>query len=58
MSICEAAETFGIPRSTLGNKLHGKSAQTVTVREKAQCFQRLLKIGKKNFGTYIFILFV
>ena len=34
MSIREAAETFGIPRSTLGDKLCGKSAPTLTVRGK------------------------
>ena len=34
MSIHEAAETFGIPQSTLGDKLHGKSASIVTVRGK------------------------
>ena len=34
MSIREAAETFGIPRSTLGDKLCGKSAPMVTVRGK------------------------
>ena len=34
MSIREAAETFGIPRSTLGDKLRGKSAPTVTIRGK------------------------
>ena len=32
MSIPEAAETFVIARSTLGNKLRGKSASTVIVR--------------------------
>ena len=34
MSIREAPETFGIPRSTLDNKLRGKSAPTVAVRGK------------------------
>ena len=34
MSIPEAAETIVIARLTLGNKLHGKSASTVTVRGK------------------------
>ena len=34
MSICEAAETFGIPRSTFGDKLRGKSTPTVTVKGK------------------------
>ena len=34
MSIREAAETFGIPGSTLGEKLRGKSAPTVTARGK------------------------
>ena len=34
MSIHEAAETFGIPQSVLGDKLCGKSAPTVTVRGK------------------------
>ena len=58
MSIREAAETFGIPRSTLGDNLRGKVHQRLQLGEKTQCFQRLLKIGKKNFGTYIFILFI
>ena len=34
MSIRVAAETFGIPRSTLGDKLREKSAPAVTVRGK------------------------
>ena len=34
MSIHEAAETFGIPQSTLGDKLRGKSARTIAVRGK------------------------
>ena len=33
-NIREAAETFGIPRSTLGDKLRGKSAPMVTFRGK------------------------
>ena len=34
MSTREAAETFGIPRSTLDDKLRGKSAPRITVRGK------------------------
>ena len=34
MSIREAAENFGIPQSTLDDKLRGKSAPTVTVKGK------------------------
>ena len=34
MSIHEAAETFGIPQSTLGDKLRGQSARMIAVRGK------------------------
>ena len=58
MSIREAVETFGIPQSTLGGKLRGKAHSRLQLREKTQCLQRLLKIGKKNFQTYMLFLFV
>ena len=57
MSIHKAVATFGIPRSTLGDTLREKVHQQLQLGEKIQCFQRLLKIGKKNFHTYMFILF-
>ena len=35
-----------------------KAHQRLQLGESTQFFQRLLKIGKKNFQTYMFILFV
>ena len=43
MSIREAAETFGIPRSTLGDKLRGKSAPTVTVGGKGPLLSKAVE---------------
>ena len=53
MSIHEAAETFGIPRSTLGDKLRGKSAPTATVKEKGPMLSKAVEDRKKNFQTYV-----
>ena len=56
MSIHEAAETFGIPWSTLGDKLCGKSAPTVTVREKDPMLSKAVEDRKKNFQTYVYFI--
>ena len=54
MSICEAAETFGIPQLTWVISYMEKEHHRLQLVEKTQCFQRLLKI----LQTYMFILFI
>ena len=53
MSIHEAAETFGISQSTLGDKLRGKSAPVATVKEKDPMLSKAVEDHKKNFQTYV-----
>ena len=55
MGICEAAETFGIPQLTLGDKLHGKRAPTVTVSGKDTLLLKAVE-DPSNINVYFIYL--
>ena len=54
MSIREAAETFGIPQSSLGDKLCGKSAPTATVRGKDRMPSRAVEDRQEKLWNIYF----